>query len=191
MIRAQPYDDTDVRAFLMPPADCAAPCFLGIRPRVTAVQKAVKLLQQHEWIGEVDDFDPIPRTDSRSVIFATRVDWTWNGQQPAWLGPEQDSMLFFYPTVGRVDKIIIETGLTVGAVQYVLGRPDVQHFSSRYQVDGYWWTYEASFAAADLTIRIEAPCPAGLVVERGAVEMTFGYLLPEPDQTVTARTVCP
>lgn len=39
-IRAQPYDDSELRAFLAPPTGCPAPCFMGIRPGVTTVRDA-------------------------------------------------------------------------------------------------------------------------------------------------------
>ena len=191
LIRAQPYDDSEIRFFLSPPDDCDSPCFLGVRPGITSIYQAVNELGEHQWVGDVDQFDTGIRTDSRTVTLAKRVNWFWNGQQPDWLEGDQVSTLFYYPTVGRVDKIIVDTGLTVGAIQFVLGRPDVQQFATRYQVDGYWWTYEASFESANLTIRIEAPCPAGQVVQRGEVEMTFGYILSQPDQHSNTRTVCP
>src|SRR5690606_25048567 len=50
LIRAQPYDDSDLRAFLTPPEGCPAPCFMGIRPGVTTVEEAIAILEGHEWV---------------------------------------------------------------------------------------------------------------------------------------------
>jgi hypothetical protein len=44
VIRAQPYDDHELRELLLP-AGCPAPCFMGIRPGVTTVEEAVKILE--------------------------------------------------------------------------------------------------------------------------------------------------
>src|SRR5262245_5414800 len=37
VIRVQPYDDHDLRAFLTPPYGCPTPCWMGIRPGTTPV----------------------------------------------------------------------------------------------------------------------------------------------------------
>src|SRR5688572_3629883 len=73
-IHLQPYDDSDVRAFVAPPQDCAAPCFMGIRPGETTVGEAVDILWAHPWVDQVREF-----TSARGqrTIF-----WTWSGQQP-------------------------------------------------------------------------------------------------------------
>jgi hypothetical protein len=50
LIRAQPYDDGDLREFLTPPPDCPAPCFMGIRPGVTGAEEAITILENHAWV---------------------------------------------------------------------------------------------------------------------------------------------
>ncbi len=50
LIRAQPYDDSDLRAFLTPPEDCPAPCFMDIRPGMTTAEEAVSILDAHPWV---------------------------------------------------------------------------------------------------------------------------------------------
>ena len=50
VIRAQPYDDSELRAFLTPPEGCPAPCFMGIRPGVTTREEALTIfmaIRQH------------------------------------------------------------------------------------------------------------------------------------------------
>jgi len=71
LIRAQPYDDADLRAFLAPPDGCPAPCFMGIRPGVTTVEAAITILEAHEWVREV-----FITQANRSQIF--RVEWQWS-----------------------------------------------------------------------------------------------------------------
>jgi hypothetical protein len=47
LIRAQPYDDSELRAFLTPSEGCPAPCFMGIRPGVTTTEEAIAILEAH------------------------------------------------------------------------------------------------------------------------------------------------
>lgn len=45
LIHAQPYDDSELRAFLTPPETCSAPCFMGIQAGVTRVSAGESYLQ--------------------------------------------------------------------------------------------------------------------------------------------------
>lgn len=69
LIRAQPYDDSELREFLTPPQGCPAPCFMGIRPGVTRVDEALAILENHEWVSNV-------RVENKTIR------WDWSGQQP-------------------------------------------------------------------------------------------------------------
>jgi hypothetical protein len=55
-IHTQPYDDAELRAFLLPPDGCAPPCWQGIRPGVTSMARAAILLEQTHSI----DYDIYP-----------------------------------------------------------------------------------------------------------------------------------
>lgn len=81
LIRAQPYDDGGIRDFLLRSPACenhpAEPCFIGIRPGVTTYEEAVALLNAHQWVETVTAQRPIIR-------------WTWNGQQPQFIGFPQE-----------------------------------------------------------------------------------------------------
>ncbi len=54
VIRAQPYDDSELRAFLTPPEGCPAPCFMGIRPGVTTVEEAITILENSAQISKIE-----------------------------------------------------------------------------------------------------------------------------------------
>jgi hypothetical protein len=83
-IRVQPYDDAELRAFLTPPDGCMTPCFLGIQPGITTVEKAIELLEAHEWVQEVrKPISPFGEVNA--------LEWTWSGRQPRWINPLSDS----------------------------------------------------------------------------------------------------
>jgi hypothetical protein len=66
IIRAQPYDNSDLSAFLTPPEGCPMPCFMGIRPGVTTVEEAIAILEAHEWIDTVSRYEITEGLGSRS-----------------------------------------------------------------------------------------------------------------------------
>jgi hypothetical protein len=73
ILRARPYDDSELRAFLRPSDGCPAPCFMGIRPGITPFQEALSILQKHEWVKRINTLVPASR------------EWfsvTWSGRQP-------------------------------------------------------------------------------------------------------------
>ncbi len=53
LIRAQPYNDSELRAFLTPPDHCPAPCFMGIQAGVTRVSAGESFLQASPQIPSV------------------------------------------------------------------------------------------------------------------------------------------
>lgn len=82
LIRAQPYDDSELRAFLTPPDGCPAPCFMGIRPGVTRMEEAIAILQAHEWVAEVS-------ITSYNRLGIEQVGWRWKSDVSPLLEPER------------------------------------------------------------------------------------------------------
>lgn len=72
LIRAQPYDDHELRALLMPEG-CPQPCFMGIRPGVTARDEAVRLLGASGWVQELND------------QYFNAADWRWTDSAPPFI----------------------------------------------------------------------------------------------------------
>jgi hypothetical protein len=75
LIRAQPYDDHDLRLLLVP-EDCEMPCFMGIRPGVTTAEEAMQILEASGW---VEQMTIATQYASRDV---NEVTWRWNDQFP-------------------------------------------------------------------------------------------------------------
>lgn len=108
VIYTRPYDDSALRMFFIPPADCAAPCWLGVRPGVTRVDDAIRLLEAHDWIDHIE----------RSSAF---YDFEWSGRQPDWIDSSFNS--HFRASGATVESIRIRTSLPLGALFILLGRP--------------------------------------------------------------------
>lgn len=112
-IRAQPYMDGELSAFLFE-GDCALPCFMGIRPGVTTTQEAVRLLEQHPWVGKV----------TQHIWFggpATSLySWSWNGQQPAFINASAPGV--FSTRGNMVDVLQVTTAISLGEF-WLLNRP--------------------------------------------------------------------
>ena len=114
LIRAQPYDDSELRAFLTPPEGCPAPCFMGIRPGVTTTEEAIAILEGHEWVQEIK-----VATD-KSLIWIE-----WNALTP--LSIDQLHPYPYSSYVYNLDKVVrvvnIKTPYPVGAIYLLDGQP--------------------------------------------------------------------
>ena len=149
-VRAQPYDDHNLRPLLTPDG-CPAPCFMGIRPGVTTSKEALAILQRHEWVASVR----VINNDNPYQIW-----WTWSSAAPDILkSPPVNSD---FPAQGEVyssGEIVSNIGFTpkwmLGDIVLMLGVPPeagviiggivitpdssiVANTSLAYQAQGFW-----------------------------------------------------
>jgi hypothetical protein len=110
LIRAQPYDDHALRALLMP-EDCEMPCFMGIRPGVTMVDEAVRLLQANAWVSSVEQDGTVD------------IRWTWSGLQPRFILDSKPGYLTIAADRQRIAKVTLNTTLVVGDFWLMWGAP--------------------------------------------------------------------
>jgi hypothetical protein len=114
LIRAQPYDDHELRALLMPEG-CEMPCFMGIRPGVTMVDEAVKILENSGWVKQ----DEIYRNKDSGLIW--QVTWTWASNAP-YVTTTTD-----FGTLGVIDNVVneiyIPTSVPLGDIWMIMGIP--------------------------------------------------------------------
>ena len=120
IVRAQPYDDRDVRAALLPPAECAAPCFLGIRPGDTSAGAALSILENHAWVRRLNIMD-------------NPVSWEWSGAQPVWIDGSVPGHIVTERFIAEnredgVTSVYVQTRLTLAEVYMLLGQPDQSWF---------------------------------------------------------------
>lgn len=110
LIRAQPYDDSELRAFLLPPAGCPVPCFLGIRPGVTTSDDAAAMLGAQALT--VDRISPNPPSGVRF-----RGSSSYGLVEPS---------VFSYMHVENdvIQWMRIQTNISLGEVWAAFGQPD-------------------------------------------------------------------
>jgi hypothetical protein len=118
LIRSQPYDDLELREFLTPPERCPAPCFMGIRPGVTALDDALAVLRDDERIVEVD-----------ANMATERVSFIWNVESPAYpstmLAENGVVRAIFIPTRAP----LLDYWLMYGAPEQVAGLASTSNIS--------------------------------------------------------------
>jgi hypothetical protein len=160
LIRAQPYDDSELRVFLTPPDGCPIPCFLGIRPGVTALDGALAALRTHAWVEDV--------TFSAAEV----VHWTWNGQQPTGVVDAREGGFVLLGEDNIVSVIVLRTTIRFGDVWLMYGQPPIS--SSSFQADGifyelgiacagrppYFWETPSLISVPDLTLYPDSLLPA-------------------------------
>jgi hypothetical protein len=113
-----PHDDYELRWML--PNSCLASCFMGIRPGVTTVEEATKLLKAHPWVNQV-----IMIKNSAPYQMA----WTWSDKAPDFLKnaptnpelPISGEILF---DKGVASNIGFSTHLTFGDIALAWRYPD-------------------------------------------------------------------
>jgi hypothetical protein len=141
LIRAQPYDDSQLRAFLTPPEGCPMPCFMGIRPGVTSFDDAKAIIERHAWTG--------------NEVVVHRLDtllWNWSGLQPQWIeGQYRRGSLGRNINTNLVGGILIGTHIRFGDMWLLLGKPDELHF---YLLQTDARMYDAFFSSASVMVTI-------------------------------------
>ena len=112
LIRAQPYDDGGLRAFLTPPEDCPAPCFMGIRPGVTTAEEAIAILEEQPWV----------LWDTESQLSIGPLIWNWSVQAPSWFDSQDSGVVRVRNE--QVTMLGIPMKSSWADLMLALGRPD-------------------------------------------------------------------
>jgi hypothetical protein len=124
LIRAQPYNDAELRDFLLPPERCPAPCWQGIRPGVTTVDEAVAILEATGWFNRF----------GAGSIFLT-AGWDQYGTLPPYVSADSPNGVTLEIVDNVIVSIFIETHIPVHRLRLLLGKPDEENFSV-YQPNG-------------------------------------------------------
>ena len=124
LIHAQPYDDHELRQLLLPEG-CPAPCFMGIRPGVTTVEEAIRILDGSGW---VETNEPNPSNDD----FGDQISFEWNGKQPDLIMGHEGFVVGFSRHFLRVTQMSfrLQENLRVGDLYLALGMPSSYRYPS-------------------------------------------------------------
>lgn len=176
LIRAQPYDDHEVRRLLVAPRDCTAPCLMGIRPGVTTAKEVMAVLQTHTWVGAIDTRYYDPDRVERNLLA-----WRWSGQQPAIIDASQAGSIelaeWEQSGVQKVASMSIATHVTFGEFVLAAGSPKTSWFS--YDAMGVFHDlnmHAAAFSqpAFQVSTRVRCPLSVGNLVNQPILRFSFG-----------------
>jgi hypothetical protein len=104
LIRAQPYQNEEVRAFLAPPEGCAPPCWQGIRPGITTLDEARSIVERY---GVLQGPPSVQR-------------WEWNGTSPSFIQSEIGRLVLWD---GIVYQVELPNVVTLPDVLLTFGAP--------------------------------------------------------------------
>jgi hypothetical protein len=175
LIRAQPYDDSELRAFLTPPDGCPMPCFMGIRPGVTTADEALAILETHEWVGEIYTFN------NGMTGELDYMNWDWTGKQSNLIQAATDT----YPNIGSlritdgtVTDINVPTLISLGDI-WLLWESQMNFFTlvrGLDEDDPTTLIYYNRFSSHHASIAISTACPYFPTFWNSAVAITLGDL---------------
>lgn len=107
-LRVRAQQDEALRDMLGAPANCAPPCWQGIRPQVTTADEAEARLRAHPWVSD------LIRGDGT-------LSWRWNGQQPGYIDAALRGIVYLRSE--RVETVRIPLRVTFGDIWALLGAP--------------------------------------------------------------------
>ena len=123
LIRAQLYDDSELRTFMTVSEDCPAPCFMDIRPGVTTKEEAIAILEENAWVTDLNVQQPINR--SRDQI--TSISWAWTEAAPEFVRSQLGGSVGI--SQGVVEYIQFFAPVSLGQLILSFGRPDESEMS--------------------------------------------------------------
>jgi hypothetical protein len=140
--RAQRSDTSLLTTLLLPPSDCAAPCFLGIRPGLTTVNAGLDQLRTRAPVQSVSLVSPMPGmspvSDTYEVAFlqpsgslrVTRMQFVTEPRsgviEGILLSDMGITLADVYVTFGQPASLILDDRLHLGLVTYVGFYPQYQ-----------------------------------------------------------------
>jgi hypothetical protein len=148
LIRAQPYDDSHLRAFLTPPDGCPMPCFMGIRPGVTTMGEARDILEAHEWVEDVT-----MRFDATGL--PSEILWTWSDTAPEFADERNAAHLLLRNNT--VYNMYLFTDIHAGSIRLLLSKPE--HTSIRLAGPTLSLRFDFGYPALSLVAVGIVPCP--------------------------------
>jgi hypothetical protein len=120
VIRARAYDEGNLRTFFEAEG-CSMPCWYGIRPGVTPVDEAMRMLEAIPWIQS-----PLDVVMASGSLYGDTgfVRWRWNRNFPLASDTLVPPLGMLIVEEGVVHQIYLTTYLQMGDVWLTLGKPE-------------------------------------------------------------------
>lgn len=155
-LRVQTVDDADLRALLLPPAGCPAPCFMNVRPGETDGNTALDSITRHQWVVNKPVYiQPINDINTHYIM------WEWSSAQPARVDTVWQGLMLVHKK--QVTAMTVRTTLSMGEVWLFLGGTEkgfIVPATSRPERD---LTVIMVFPAESLLARITLPKQASMM----------------------------
>lgn len=157
VIRAQPYDDHELRELLLP-SDCVMPCFMGIRPGITTRDEAMKLLAASGWVEMGDSTSLIENNNFPLPI-------KWNGKQARFINAEEGFGLRIISQRASPKTVVqiafnLVTEVSLGEIYLLLGKPSIYAQTSMFlPQQGYIMSITHQFVPQGIETRTITNCP--------------------------------
>lgn len=162
VLRSQPRNDAELRAFVAFSERCSTGCFMGLRPGYTPIDTAIRALERNGWVSEV-------RNAISQASGSGDVSWQWSDQAPAVINRAFAGRLS--ARNGVVTAIIVEMRETAGTLQLALDDVLVMvEDGAQWKVVGWFGCLPTSASYWRISARLELSdrsTPAGL---RGYLE---------------------
>lgn len=153
VVRIQPYDDQIRNELdqLLFSSDCAAPCFLGIRPFKTTVNEAVDLLHKSGWVSDIIKAEKCCEPFFYDII--------WSPQAPSWLdragrsyfaATPDERIIFMDLWVGNLVRLVDLYRTDLGAATIAVSSVPTDRYSDVYDCQGtsvYYTNFSIGFMA--------------------------------------------
>lgn len=114
VFRLQANDDREQQAFIAFPQRCETPCFLGLRPGYTFIDTAVRTLDRHTWVVDLNNGVGL-------MSGSGELTWRWSENAPDMINTAFPGQVRI--TDGIVSAIIIEMRAPVGIWQRIVSAP--------------------------------------------------------------------
>jgi hypothetical protein len=148
----QPFDGSELRAFLIPPDTCGSPCFMGIQLGETGSERAMGILEDHAWVDEVF-----------VIMNGFYGEWSWSGEQPRFVNTRSRGFLGAHSAQYNVYySMSIDSTITLGELYLALGTPDLSFFTHTERARSRTLVHSVYYNALGLQADGAISCPATL-----------------------------
>lgn len=161
LIHLQPFDDGGLRV-LIQPTDCAAPCFIGIRPGITTAAEASDLLEKQHLVASWIEPLSLANQSTDDPSFGL-LRWRWSDQRPNMLTGTDASLLYDKNSGLVVTFGGMSTQIPLATLLIELGQPTMGYMRvGLNDRDRPTFTYAAAYPDLHFDVVSYIQCPMTL-----------------------------